>query len=164
MDQPGLVNRFEAGQELRGDVLRLFQLQRPAFLEHAEQGRAVDVLHRHQLAALDLDEVEDPADVRRHHLTGSADLLPQQLETALGFEELRPQRLQRHLDPQLEVEGVPHLTHPAAAEHLEDLVALAEHLALGERPQPLRHVEGLALALGAGGRIRWQSVLRHVLS
>ena len=129
VDETGLVDRLETGQELRGDVLRLFQLERAALLEHVEQRRPVDVLHRHQLAAVDLDQVEDPADVGRDHLAGGADLLPQQLEPALGFEEILTQRLERHLDPQLEVEGVPHLAHAAAAEHLEDLVTLAEHLA-----------------------------------
>ena len=76
----------------------------------------------------------------------------QQLEPAVRLEELLPQRLQRHLDPQLEVEGVPHLAHPATAEHLENLVALAQHLPRREAPHPLRHVEGRALVLGAGQR------------
>ncbi len=74
-------------------------------------------------------------------------------EPPLRFEELRPQSLQRHLDPKLEVEGLPHLAHPTAPEHLEDLVPLAEYLARSESPQPLRHVEGLTLAFGAGGEV-----------
>ena len=78
------MDRLEPGEELRGDVLRLFQLERTSLLEDAEQRRAVDVLHRHQLAAVDLDEIEDPADVGRDHLAGGADLLAQQLEAPLG--------------------------------------------------------------------------------
>jgi hypothetical protein len=87
-----------------------------------------------------------------HHLAGGADLLAQQLEPALRFEEIPAQGLERHLDPELEVEGMPHLTHTTATEHLEDLVALAEDLAGGEGLETLRHVEGLALTLGAGSR------------
>ena len=152
VDQPGLVDGLEACEKLRGDVLRFFEVERPAFLEDTEQGRAIDVLHRHQLATLDLDQVEDPADVGRYHFAGGSHFLAQQLEAALGFEELRPQGLQRHFDPQLEVEGVPHLAHPAAAQHLDDLVALAEYLPGHKAPHPLGHVEGLALRLGASQR------------
>jgi hypothetical protein len=61
--------------------------------------------------------------------------------------------LEHHLDPELEIERVPNVTHPVTAEHLEDLVALAEHLTLGEGLKTLRHVEGLALVLRASGEI-----------
>ena len=63
VDEAGLVDRLEPGEELRGDVLGFFQLEWPALLKHPKQCRPVDVLHRDQLAAIDLDEVEDPADV-----------------------------------------------------------------------------------------------------
>ncbi len=131
------MDRLEPGQELRGDVLRLLQLERPAFLEHAEQGGAVDVLHGHQLAAVDLDEVEDPADVGRDHLTRGADLLPQQLEPPLGLEEIIAQRFEPDLDPQLEIEGAPDLTHPTPPEHLKDLVAITQHLPGSEETKAL---------------------------
>jgi hypothetical protein len=49
---------------------------------------------------------------------------------------------------------LPDLTHATAAQHLEDLVPLAKDLAGSEGLKTLRHVEGFALALGAGGWIR----------
>jgi hypothetical protein len=177
-----LVDGLQPCQELRGDVLGLLELERAALLQHLEQRGAVDVLHRYQLAVFDLDEVEDPAYVGGHHLTGGAQLLPQQLQPSFALEELGAQGLERHLDPELEIEGVPHLAHPTAAEYLENLVALAKYLAGGEGLEPLRQVEGRTLALGAGRRtpsgsaLRWRSrngrprvavagsVLRHLLS
>jgi hypothetical protein len=59
---------------------------------------------------------------------------------------------------------VPDFAHPAAAEHLQDLIALTENLAFAERNQSLRHVKGEVFALGAGRGVRFASVLRHVLS
>jgi hypothetical protein len=79
-----------------------------------------------------LDQVEDPADVGRDHLARGADLASQQVEASFVLEEILAQRLQRHLDPQLEVEGPPHLTHPSPAELRANLVAVAQHLALSE--------------------------------
>ena len=52
--------------------------------------------------------------------------LPQQLAGPLGLDLVRPDRLQRDVHPQLQVEGAEHLAHAAAAEHLADLVALAQ--------------------------------------
>jgi hypothetical protein len=66
-------------------------------------------------------------------LAGRPDLAPQQPEASLVLEEILPQRLQRHLDPQLEVEGAPHLAHPSPAKLGSDLVAVAQHLARGQR-------------------------------
>jgi hypothetical protein len=57
-----------------------------------------------------------------------ADLLPQQLEPPLRFKELGTKSLESNIDAQLEIEGLPHLAHPAAAQHLEDLVPLTEDL------------------------------------
>ena len=56
---------------------------------------------------------------------------------------------------------MPHLAHPATPEHLENLVALTQHLAGCKALHPLRHVEGLALALGAGGEVGGARVVSH---
>ena len=151
VDEPGLVDGLEPGEELRGDVLGFFQLERPALLEHAEQRRPVDVLHGDQLAAVDLDEVEDPADVGRDHLAGGPHLLAQHLQPPLGLEELIPERLEPDLDPQLEIEGAPDLAHPTATEHLEDLVPVAQHLTGGEETRaPPADPPSHLIRLGAG--------------
>ena len=75
--RPALWIASKPRQELRGDVLGLLEVQRSALLEHLEQRAAVDVLHRHQLAAVDLDQVEDSADVWRNHLAGGTDFTAQ---------------------------------------------------------------------------------------
>ena len=110
------VDRLEAGQELRGDLARLVERERAAGEEDLLQRHAVDVLHRHQLAAVELDEIEDAADVGRHDLARHAHLLAQRLERLRLGEQARAQRLERHVDPQLEIERAPHLAHAAAAE------------------------------------------------
>ena len=74
-------------------------------------------------------------------------------ESPLALEEVLTQRLERHFDPQLEVEGVPDLAHPTTAEQLQHLIALTQHLAWGDPSHPLRQVEGRALVLGAGGEV-----------
>ena len=157
------------GQELRRDVLRLLELQRPALLEHLEQGLAVHVLHGHQLGAVGLDQVEDPADVGGDHLAGGPHLAAQHLEPPLVLEQVPAQRLERHLDPQLEVEGPPHLAHAAPAEHLEDLVALAQHLAGGEQPSRHGVGEGRIAVLSPGRRLGGRAwivgaIVRHLFS
>jgi hypothetical protein len=148
VDETDLVDGLETGKELGGDVLRLLELERASLLKNAEQRAAVDVLHRHQLAALDLDQVENAADVWRDDFPCRTDLLAEKIESTLGLEEIGAKCFQRDVDPELEIEGVPHLTHPAAAEHLEDLIAISEHLSLAERPHPLRHVKSFTLSAG----------------
>ncbi len=139
-------------EELRGDVLRFLQLQRTALLQHAKQRRPIDILHGDQLTAVDLDEIEDPAYVGRHHLTRGTDLLPQQFEPSLRLEKIIAERLEPDLDPQLEIERTPDLTHPATPEHLEDLVPVTQYLAGGEKSEPLRQIDSRPLRLGAGGQ------------
>ena len=160
-----LVDGLQPCQELRGDVLGLLQPQRAALPEHLEQGVAVHVLHGHQLAAIDLDEVEDPTDVGRNQLTGRPDLLPQQLEPSLGLEQILPQGLQPDFDPELEIEGPPDLTHPTATEHLEDLVAITQHLPGREESEVLRDINGRTFILGAGQRrvVGGNRAIHHVV-
>ena len=87
MDQAGGVDRLESGQELRGDVARLLQVQRASLAQHVGQRHAVHVLHRHQLAAVELDEVEHAADVRRDNLARRAHFLAQAGQRALVGEQ-----------------------------------------------------------------------------
>ena len=89
MDEACIVDGFETGQELRGDLSCLVEVQRRPFLENLLQRRAVDVLHRHQLLTVELLEIEDPADVGRDHLARRADLLAQGLEGFAVFESAR---------------------------------------------------------------------------
>jgi len=67
------VDDFEAGQKLRGDVLSFLEIERASLLKYTQQRRPIDVLHRYQLNAPDLDQIKDPADVGRHHLAGGPD-------------------------------------------------------------------------------------------
>ena len=59
-------------------------------------------------------------------LARGADFAAQHLARPLGLDLLRPDRLQRDLHPQLQVEGAEHLAHAATAQDLADLVPLAQ--------------------------------------
>ncbi len=81
----------------------------------------------------------------------------------LRLEEIIAERLEPDLDPELEVEGPPDLAHPAATEHLEDFVAITQHLANMEEAGALRKIDGRPLRLGAGGqRLVGRRSLTHV--
>ncbi len=149
MYQTGVVNRFEPGQELRRDLARLVELEGRALAQHLGQGLPVDVLHRHQLAAVHFFQLENPAHVRGDHLARGAHLLTQGLESTLVLEQARMQRLERHVDAELEVEGAPHLAHPSPAEAGADLIAIAEHLAGAELGGARIDGGSLGVVLGA---------------
>ena len=67
--------------------------------------RAVDVFHRQQLLSALVDQIEDAAHVRREHLSGGTDLASQQVAGALVPRVAGTHRLQRHVHPQLQIEG-----------------------------------------------------------
>ena len=115
VDQTRLMDCLEAGEKLRRQIARLGELQRRTPPEDVEQRHAVDVLHRHQLLAVDLDQIEHPADVGRDHLAGGAHLAPQRLESPRILDQIGAQRLQRQIHPQLQIPGAPDLAHAAAA-------------------------------------------------
>ncbi len=147
MHQPGLVDGFQPGQELERYLARLAELQRAACAQDLGQRRAVDVLHRHQLPAVELLQVEDPADVRRDHLAGAAHLLAQGLQGPLVGQELGPQSLEGHVHAELQVEGPPDLAHAATAELRADAVAVAENLAGRQEASGALHGELRSVAL-----------------
>ena len=68
-------------------------------------------------------QVDDAADVWGDHLADEACLLVDPLPAG------SVQRLEGHLDAQLEIEGEPDVAHATAAEQPADLVALVEHCA-----------------------------------
>ncbi len=158
MDETGLVDRLEPRKKLRGDVLGLLQFEGTTILEHLEQRAAVDILHRYKLEAVDLDQIEDPADVGRNHLAGGADLGSQRLAPAPIGKELWSQTFEGYLDPQLEVVGVPHLALPAAAEEGSNLITVAKDTTRLELQPPVD------LAAASVGRLRRRiMVTRYVL-
>jgi hypothetical protein len=162
VDEACFVDRLEAREELRADRLRVGGVERRVLSELVEQGPAVDVLHGDQLATLDLDQVVDSADVWRRDLARDADLLAQKLEPARVCKELGAEGLEGHLDPKFEIEGAPDLAHAAASELGQDAEALPGHLPRPDVTSPRRHIEGLALAFGAGHQVRTDAVLRHI--
>ncbi len=95
------------------------------------------------------DQVENPADVRRDHLAGGAHLLTQGLESTLVLQQARVQRLESHVDAQLEVERAPHFAHASPAEARADLVAIAEHLARAKLDGAGVDGGGFGVVLGA---------------
>jgi hypothetical protein len=129
MNEARVVNRLQSGQELRGDLASLFQLERASLGENLPQGLAFDVFHRDQLAILQLVEIEDPADVGRDHLARRAHLAPQELERPLVIDQVVAQPFERDVEPELQIVRSPDLAHPAATEEGLDTIALA-----GDRP------------------------------
>ena len=139
------MHGLQAGEQLRRDLAGLAQLERSPLLRDLEQGGAVDVLHGYQLETINLDEIEDAADIWRHHLARCPDLAPNQLQRAFVTEQVGAKGLQRHLHTQSEIKGLPHLTHAAPAEQPAHLVATRQR-----RP---RHQHAFSDPLGrqAGG-------------
>ena len=66
--QPGGVDRFETRQQLRGDLSRPTEVQRPLAPQELGERGAVHELHRHHLVAVLDNQVEHPADVWRDDL------------------------------------------------------------------------------------------------
>ena len=123
MDQPGGVNRLETRQQLRGDLARPTEVQRASLPQEIGQRGAVHELHRHHLVAVLDDQIEHAADVGRDDLACGADLTPQQLARAIVSDQIRSQRLERHLDAELEIEGVPHLALATATQQPQQTIA-----------------------------------------
>ncbi len=164
MDETGGMDRLEPRQELGADLAGLLQFERPALPQHLEQRLAVDVLHRHQLAPVDLDQIEDPADVGRDDLAGRAHLSAQHLEQLFAAAERDMERLERHVHPQLEVVGPPDFSHASAAEELENPVAVGENLPrLQGQPARLAVACGWTRRPGRGGRRRRRTGLQEGL-
>ena len=153
VDEPRLVDRIEPGEELRGDLARLLELERPALAEQVGQGGALEVLHGDQLEVLLGRQIEDPANVRRDHLPGRADFLAHQLRGLVVRQQLRAQGLERHLDAQLEVESAPHLAHATAAEQPQKAVTVSQDSTGAERGSLLRNRRG-GRAREGGGKAR----------
>lgn len=120
--EPRRVHRVEPGEELQRQVPGLAQRKGAALLEKGQERLAVDVLHRQELPPVHLNQVEDPAHVRGDDLPSGAHLLAEKLAARLVLVERRVQRLQGHVDAQLQVEGLPHLAHPAPSEEPLDPV------------------------------------------
>ena len=126
MDQPGGVDRLEARQQLRGDLPRPTEVQRPLLRKKFGERGAVHELHRHHLMAVLDDQVEHPADVWRDDLARAANLTPQQLPRAIVSEQVGSKRLERHLHAELHIEGMPHLSLTTATQNAQKPVAATE--------------------------------------
>ena len=126
VNQPGGVDRLETRQQLRGNLARPTDVQRPSLPQELGQRGAVHELHRHHLVAVLDDQIEHAADVRRDDLACGAHLAPQQLARAIVSNQLRSKRLERHLHAEFEIEGVPHLPLPAATQQPQQTIAPTE--------------------------------------
>ena len=132
MHQARIVDGFEAGEKLGGNLTGLIEVERAPVSENLLQRCAVDVLHRHQFLTVELLKVEDPADVRRDHLASRAHFLAKSFECVGVLNQLRAQGFQRHVLTQLQIVGPPNLTHPAPTQQGPNPVTLAMNLAFFE--------------------------------
>ena len=104
-------------------------------LQERREVLAVHVLHREEVAALDLADVVDAADVRVRDLAREAHLGVEAREERLVVRDRLRQELQGDGLAELQVVGAVDLAHPALAEEADDAVALAEHRAGRERAE-----------------------------
>ena len=132
MHEPGGVDRFEASQQLRGDLARPAEVQRPLLRKKVGERGAVHELHRHHLVAVLDNQVEHPADVWRDDLARATNLTPQQVPGAIVSDQVGSKRLERHFHAELHIEGMPHLSLTTATEHAQQAVAATENQG-GER-------------------------------
>ncbi len=64
MDEASDVQSLEAAEELGGKVPGFGHRERCALLQDLHEGRTVDVLHGHQVQAVEVHEAVDAADIR----------------------------------------------------------------------------------------------------
>ncbi len=124
----------QPGQELRRDLPRFA----PAPVEPASSGCPSSVMpSMYSIDTSSWPSISTRSKTRQTlgEITSRADahLLPQGLERPLVLEQLSAQRLERHVDTQLQIEGPPDLAHAAAAQERPDPVAVAQDLTRGER-------------------------------
>ena len=127
MEDALLVRGVQAGAELPRDVDRLVHRQVADPLQQRREVLAVHVLHGQEVAAFDLADVVDAADVRVRDLPREAHLRVEPREERLVARDALRKELQRDGLPELEVVGAVDLAHAALAEKAHDAVALAEH-------------------------------------
>ncbi|HET9988478.1 MAG TPA: hypothetical protein VFQ65_08155 [Kofleriaceae bacterium] len=122
----------EPGRDLTRDPERVRDLDRPG-REALRERLAGDVLHLHDLATVDLFEIERPAHVRMGDLLGEPDFVAQDRIVERTLHDL-----ERDLLAELLVERAIDVPHTAFAEERFDQVAVAEALADTRRRQQRR--------------------------
>jgi hypothetical protein len=132
VDDADVVGRREAAAQADGDRPGLLRGQRAA-LEHGEQGRPVDELHRQEVAAAVAAELEHAGDVGVGDAARQLDLAAEVRADRLVGGQVLAQELDRDLLLEVAVEAAPDDAHAALAEALEQLIA----------PDEQRHVRGL---------------------
>jgi hypothetical protein len=163
MHERGGVDRLETRQQLGGELSCANEIQRSALPQELGEGGAVHELHGHHLVAVLNDQVEDPADVRRDNLACGADLTPEQIPRALVPNQIGSKNLECHLDMELHIEGMPHLSLTAATENAQKPIAAAENQPGAEATgvardggKSLRDTLGRRLSSPPGrGRVPW---------
>jgi len=113
--------------------------ERHLLREQIRERAPLDELHRDELAILVIADVVRPEDVRMRHAARELHLAPQHLDLLARPREARLEDLDCDLLVELDVVREIDVPHPAAAQHAEDVVALADDgqvVAEGERRWP----------------------------
>jgi hypothetical protein len=127
MHEPGGMDRFQARQQLSGDLSRPAEVQRPLVRKKFGERGAVHELHRHHLMAVLDNQVEHSADVCRDDLARATNLTPQEVPGAIVSDQVGSNRLERHFHAELYIEGMPDLSLTAATENAQKPVAATEN-------------------------------------
>ena len=80
MEHPGGVGGGEPGADVTAEARHLGDAQPPATLEHRAEHLAVDELHREELGACVLADVEGAGDVAMGHLPGELHFATEAIE------------------------------------------------------------------------------------
>ena len=155
-----VVRGREARAELPRDLDRLVFRQPADAPQQRRQVFAVHVLHRQEVAPVDLADVEDAADVRMRDAQRHAHFVEEPLEPIRIALDVPRQELQRDRLAELQVVGAVDLAHAAAAEQADHAIAAADERAgqepasgldrMDTKPNPCGAHDGFGFVQGAG--------------
>ncbi len=128
MDNPVLVGELCPGEDLTDDLERL--TDRQAAADQVLERRALDVLHRDEVATIRFAAVVDADDVLVLHARGRLGLAAEALDELCVLREALVQELQCDSALQHLVVGQPHVRHPAASQPRDEDVTVGNPLSL----------------------------------
>src|SRR5579864_43377 len=126
MDDAFAVSRLQPAQHLAHDVDGFRNRQLALFFEDLIKALSFYILHRDELDAGSLAEIEDANHVAVGDLPGEYEFLLETLENFGITGEFRPDDFEGNDAVEFEVFGLVYGTHAAFAENLQNLVAVSD--------------------------------------
>jgi hypothetical protein len=127
MHDPLLVRRGEPGTQLSRDLESLVRRQTADAAQERSEILAIHVLHRQEVAPLQLSHVVHAAHVWVRHLPRQANLGEESVAPAGIFGESLRQELQSHHLAELDVVSPVDFAHASPPDEADDAVAIRQH-------------------------------------